>query len=185
VDTAYVSVCEKLARIVEAHADRSLPMTVAARECERDLGRDHVREVVELEHALVRDDRDLGAGEHPGRSDVVERRRGVEAQAVESTAGVLEASALAGVVPEGIAVKAGLLRLLGGDVSRLRLRDAPENLPTILVIHLHNYTVQTHDPELRGRHHHARRRRSGGTLLCFCRPGLIYRSCRVWNVCVA
>ena len=32
------------------------------------------REVVELERALMRDDRDLGAGEHPGGGDVVEYR---------------------------------------------------------------------------------------------------------------
>ena len=120
-------------------------MAVAAREGEVDPGRDHVREVVDLERALVRDDRDFGAGEHPGGGDVVERRRGVEAKAVESAAGMLEASALAGVMPEGVAVKASLLGLLGSDVARVRLRDAPEDLPAILVIHLHNYTVQNHD----------------------------------------
>ena len=145
MDAAYLSVGGRLARIVEADADGGLPMAVAAGERQVDLGRDHVGEVVELERALVRDDRDLGAGEHPGGGDVVERRGGVEAKAVESAAGVLEASALAGVVPEGVAVKAGLLRLLGGDVARLRLRDPAENLAPILVIHLHNYTVQTHD----------------------------------------
>lgn len=120
-------------------------MAVAAGEGEMDLRRDHVREVVELERALVRDDRDLGAGEHPRGGYVVERRRGVEPQAVESAAGVLETSALAGVVPEGVSVEARLLCLRGGHVAALRLRDAPENLPAILVSHLHNYTVQNHD----------------------------------------
>src|SRR5436190_15918618 len=93
----------------------------------------------------MRDDGDLGAGEHPGGGDVVERRRGVEAQAVESAASVLETSAFAGVVPEGVPVEACLLCLGGGHVAALRLRDAPENLPAILVSYLHNYTVQNHD----------------------------------------
>jgi hypothetical protein len=69
------------------------------------------------------------AGEHPGGGHMVERRRGVETQAVESAAGVLQASALAGVVPKGVAVKAGLLRPSGGDVPRLRFRGATASLP--------------------------------------------------------
>lgn len=120
----YLSIGERLARKVEAHADRCLAMAVAAGEGEVDLRRDYVREVVELERALMRDDGDLGAGEHPGGSDVVERRRRVKAQAVESAAGVLEASALAGVVPEGVAVEACLLCLRGGHVAALRLLAA-------------------------------------------------------------
>jgi hypothetical protein len=62
---------------------------------------------------------------------------------------VLETSAFAGVVPEGVAVEACLLCLRGGHVAALRLRDAPENLPAIMVSHLHNYTVQNHDQRSR------------------------------------
>ncbi len=79
MDVPYLSVGERLARKVEAHADRCFAMAVTAGEGEVDLRRDHVREVVELERALMRDDGDLGADEHPGAGDVVERRRGVEA----------------------------------------------------------------------------------------------------------
>ncbi len=64
---------------------------------------------------------------------------------LESPAGALEAPALAGVVPEGVPVESCLLRLRGGHVATLRLGYAPQHFPTILVSHLHNYTVQNHD----------------------------------------
>jgi hypothetical protein len=70
---------------------------------------------------------------------------------------VLKASALAGVVPERVAVEARLLRLFRGDVARLRLGYAPENLPAILVMHLHKYTVQTNDHRA-----NSQRRTAGG-----------------------
>ena len=63
---------------------------------------------------LHQDDRsqftDPGTEDRLRGGNMVERGGGVEAQAVESAAGPLEAAAFARMMPEGVPVEAGLLR---------------------------------------------------------------------------
>ena len=103
---------EGLRRGVKGHALETPDPAIVAIDQEMHAVRDHIREFVKVERALVGDDGSLGADRKPLRPHVLVGGTWVATQAVQATANVL-VSPGANVVGEQLRTEAGFARLAG------------------------------------------------------------------------
>lgn len=129
---------------VELDPIASSEAPLGARDGDVDGVRDHVGEVVQLERALVGDDRARVAKRQPGRHHVLIRTRREVPQPIEAATDPLVAASRSRMMTQRAAVHARFESLLGREVAGLRLRLSVEPI-VIYVRHIGDFITQNAD----------------------------------------